>query len=84
MLNVPKSCGVVIIGAPATLSIVSMNVLESLPAELLAVNVNVNAPDDVGMPEISPVDGSRVRPAGSVPDDTDHVAPETLAASVTV
>jgi hypothetical protein len=39
-------------------------------AESVTCTVNDAVPEAVGVPEISPVDATRVRPAGSVPDLT--------------
>ena len=45
-----------------------------------ASTVNPNSPAAVGVPEISPVDASIARPAGSAPELTDHVfGSETVA-----
>lgn len=35
--------------------------------------VNVDVPDAVGVPEITPVCASRLRPAGRLPDETDQL-----------
>lgn len=61
--------------------ILIVNVLAPLPYEFLAVTANVNSPDSDGVPEITPDDELRVKPAGSEPDDTDHVTPDTFALS---
>jgi hypothetical protein len=39
----------------------------------VAVSVKVCDPDVVGVPSITPVEVSRLRPAGSVPEVTDQV-----------
>ena len=52
--------------------------------EFAALTVNVDVPDVVGVPEIVPVLALSVNPAGSVPELTDHVTPDTLAANVAV
>src|SRR5215470_9981644 len=39
--------------------------------------VNAKAPVIVGVPEIRPVAGSRLRPGGKLPDDTDQVYGES-------
>jgi hypothetical protein len=47
--------------------------LESVPALLVAVSVNVTEPAEVGVPDTTPVDGSKTSPAGRAPDDTVNV-----------
>jgi hypothetical protein len=42
-------------------------------AESLTVTSKVTFPETVGVPEIVPVDGAMVRPAGSLPDEMDQV-----------
>ena len=54
------------------------------PDELAALTVNVDVPAVVGVPEIVPVLALRVNPAGRLPELTDHVMPDTLAANVAV
>ena len=49
-----------------------------------ALTVNVDVPAAVGVPVIAPVEELRVSPVGRVPDESDHVAPERLAARVAV
>ena len=46
--------------------------------------MNVDVPAVVGVPEIVPVLALRVNPAGRLPELTDHVMPDTLAANVAV
>ena len=52
--------------------IVIIKILESSPAELLALTVNEKVPEFVGVPEISPV-FARVRPSGKLPPVFVHV-----------
>ncbi len=47
-----------------------------------ALTVNVEVPAIVGVPVIAPLEEFSVKPAGSVPDNTDHVTPEVFAARV--
>ena len=53
-----------------------------------ANTMNVKVPCSVGVPEITPVEGLRVRPAGRDPERspelTDHVTPDTSAESEAV
>ena len=59
---------------------VKVRVLLAVP--YFAVTVNVELPAAVGVPEILP-DGSRVRPAGRVPESV-HVAPEGFEVRATL
>lgn len=49
-----------------------------------ALTVNVDVPVAVGVPVIAPVEVLSVSPVGRVPDESDHVTPERLAARVAV
>jgi hypothetical protein len=53
--------GVGVIAAAVTVTVYAR---ESVPVAFVAVTVNVNDPDVVGVPEMAPVVGSRVSPAG--------------------
>ncbi len=48
----------------AAAATVSVYVRESVPVAFVAVTTNVNVPEAVGVPEMTPLVGSRVRPAG--------------------
>jgi hypothetical protein len=65
--------GVVVTAAGATVSdsdCVAVGTGEPVP---VTCTVNVEVPDPVGIPEITPVCESRLNPAGRLPDDSDHV-----------
>jgi hypothetical protein len=67
----------VIDGGPFTVDgevfTVRLNCLDALPKALVAVMVTVATLIAVGVPAMTPVDGFRVRPAGSAPLITVHV-----------
>ena len=52
---------------------VRLSALELLPAEFVAVAVNVETPTAVGVPLIAPVEETKLRPAGNDPLVTLHV-----------
>lgn len=54
------------------------------PSESVATKVKVDVPEPVGVPLISPVEGSRVSPAGKVPPVTDQVNGPVPAVTVGV
>ena len=71
---------VVIVGGAAT---TMLRELVPFPAEFVALTENVNVPIVVGVPEITPVVSFKIRPAGSVRLDIDHViGVDPVAASV--
>ena len=43
------------------------------PVEFVAVTVNVELPDVVGVPDTTPVEELSARPAGSDPDPSEYV-----------
>ena len=49
-----------------------------------ALTVKVYLPEVDGVPVIVPVDALRFRPAGRVPELTDHVTPDVLEVSMSV
>ena len=55
-----------------------------MPAESVALAVKLAVPTADGIPVISPDEGLRLSPAGSVPDEMDHVSEPVppVAASV--
>ena len=70
--------GAVIVGGgfvppPPDLAIVIDNCFVLLPAELVALTVNVDVAAVVGVPEITPVVGARLKPVGNVLLATLHV-----------
>ena len=52
-----------------------LRLFEALNEPDTAMTVNVDFPAAVGVPEITP-ELLSVKPAGSVPDETDHAAPD--------
>ena len=44
-----------------------------VPAEFVALTVKLNVPIVIGVPVIVPDDAFRLKPAGSVPTEIDHV-----------
>ena len=60
-------------GATAGAFTVTLRDLELLPAEFVAVTVNVETPTAVGVPLIAPLEELKPRPAGSEPLLTLHV-----------
>jgi hypothetical protein len=55
-----------------------LNDLEVLPLSLLREIVKLAVADAVGVPEMAPVDGSRISPAGSDPVETLQIGLEQL------
>jgi hypothetical protein len=75
---------VVTTGAVTTAKTTTENGLSSVPAELVALTVNVDVPAVVDVPESTPA-GDSVRPGGNVPLTTDQViGVSPVAASVCV
>ncbi len=52
------------VGVTAAAATVNVYVRESVPVAFVAVTVNANVPDAVGVPEMTPLTGSKVSPAG--------------------
>ena len=67
----PGSRGPPIVGAAATVT--DSDWVATAPAPSVTWSVKVDVPAAVGVPVISPVEGSTARPAGRVPPVTDHV-----------
>ena len=60
-----------------------VEVWESVPALFVAVSVNVAEPAEVGVPDTTPVDGSKTSPPGRAPEDTVNVTgPVPVAVTV--
>ena len=53
--------------------IAMLRFLVALPMELVALTVKLNVPVVVGVPDITPVDAFKLRPAGSVRAEISHV-----------
>jgi hypothetical protein len=61
---------------------VAWTVCEAVPPESLTVTVTLNAPDAVGVPEITPVAAAMLNPAGR--PVADHVKEGTPPVAATV
>ena len=81
LFTVPSGSVAVVIVGGAVMTM--LRELVPFPAEFVALTENVNVPIVVGVPDITPVDAFKLRPAGNVRAEMSHViGTDPVAASV--